>query len=383
MRIGILTGGGDVAGLNTVIRDVVYRAAREKEKVEVVGIRRGWGCLIYHDPEKKDMNPEHAMVLDEESVRNIDGEGGTWLRTSRTNPLKVTSTPDLKEFRGFEFEGKRDMSLDAIKNLENWGIDSLIAVGGDDTLSFARYLKKIGFPVMGVPKTVDGDVAGTDYCIGFATGISRATDYLTSFRSCLGSHERIGVVEIFGRDAGFTGLYTAFAAKPDRVVIPEVDFDMDKLVELLYNDRIKNERRYSLVLASEGAKQKGSEVVYEGKEFDQFNHKKLGGIGKIIESHIKKKLGVETMSERIAYRIRSGIPDAKDRIFASIFANIVFDSITRGNFGMMAAIKNGKPCLVPLEDTENSPKKVDVERFYNSERYRPNYKNLRGSLLLL
>ena len=383
MKIGILTGGGDVPGLNTVIRDVVYRSAREKEKIGVIGIRRGWGGLVYLDPERKDIDSEHAGLLDEPSVRKIDREGGTWLHTSRTNPLKIKNHPNLAEFRGIKFEGERDMTKDVMKNLENLKIDVLIATGGDDTLSYARHLKKIGFPVMGIPKTMDCDVAGTDYCIGFSTAISRATEYITALRSCLGSHERIGVIEIFGRDSGFTGLYAALAAKPDRVVIPEVDFDMDKLVGLLYDDKRKNKSRYSIVLASEGAKPIGCNAIYQSDRRDQYNHKKLGGIGRLIEENIKEKLNIETIEYRLAHLIRSGAPDAKDKICASVFANIVFDAIIRKEYGMMAAIINSKPTIVSLEESASSPKKVDVGRFYNSERYRPNYQNLEGSLLLL
>ncbi len=281
MRIGILTGGGDVPGLNTVIHDVTYRARHEKN-VEVVGIKRGWGGLIYMDPKSKTMDPEHALMLNEGNVRGIDRDGGTFLKSSRIFPLKVKPHQKLKEYRGIHFEGVRGMTSDVLANLDNLGIEKLIVIGGDDTLSYARHLHSVGFPVIGVPKTMDGDVAGTDYCIGFNTAISRACRSITDLRTSCGSHERIGVVELFGRHSGFTALYSAIASKADRVIIPEVPFDIRELSSLILDDKKSSPARYSILLVAEGAIPIGGREETMNGGVDAYGHAKLGGIGKRV-----------------------------------------------------------------------------------------------------
>jgi len=385
MRIGILTGGGDVPSLNTVIHDITYRASREKN-MEVIGIRRGWGGLIYMNPDNLDLDPNHAIILSEDIVRKIDREGGTFLHTSRTLPSKVKAHKDLERFRGIKLKQKeeRDMTGDVLKNLENHKIDYLIVVGGDDTLTYARYLSELGFPLIGVPKTMDGDVAGTDHCLGFSTAINRANEILTDLRTTLGSHERIGVVEIFGRYSGLTALYTALAAKPDRVIIPEVEFEMDRLVELLIQDKERNPSEYSLVLVSEGAKPKGGKMqIDKRKEDDMYGHRKLGGIGRYIARELKKITGENAMEENLRYSLRSGRPSAKDKIVASAYANLAINAILRNKKGKLTSIRNGKLVLVSLEETAKSPVKVDAARLYNVDRFRPNYDKLEEITLVL
>lgn len=379
--IGILTGGGDVPGLNTVIRDFTLRA--NKLGFKVIGIRRGWGGLIYMDPNNQYMDPEHALVLNEYVVRRIDREGGTFLHSSRVRPSTVTKNPDLMQYRGLSFDTATDLTEDVIQNLKNLGIDILVAIGGDDTLSYAVHLQKKGFPVMGIPKTMDGDIYGTDYCLGFSTAISKAADFITQLRTTLGSHERIGVIEIAGRNSGFTALNAALAAKPDRVLIPEVDFDMENLMNLLLDDKKKNPSNYSFCLVAEGAKPKGKDVVYANAMTDDYGHKKLGGIGKLISSYIAYKTGRTIMSEELGYYLRSGNPDAKDRIVASVYANITCDAIAKGHDGLMASMNNGRYKMSPLSEVTKSPKVVDVKRFYNSERYHPIFENFESTEILL
>ncbi len=383
-RIGILTGGGDVPGLNTIIRDITYRAVHENS-FEVIGIKRGWGGLVYMDPDRQGIDAEHAIILTSESVRKIDRDGGTILHSSRVNPSKMSSSPMLKEYRGIEYDKseKRDFTQDVLKNLGNLGIDLLIVVGGDDTLSYALQLHKQGVPVIGIPKTMDGDVAGTDYCIGFSTAISKASNYVTELRTVMGSHQRFGVIELFGRNSGFTALYTALAAKSDRVLIPEVDFSLEKAVELLAKDKRENPSGYSLVLVSEGAKPIGGKIIYADGRTDDYDHKKLGGIGNVVAKYIQECTGEDVISEALRYLLRSGPPDAKDKIMASVYANVAFNGILRGESGVMAANHGGHNCLVPLEFVQASPRKVNVGLAYNTERYCPNYTNFEERTLLL
>ena len=382
MRIGILTGGGDVPGLNTVIHDVTYRAAREKN-IEVIGIKRGWGGLIYMNPDIPYIDPEHAINLTQDVVRRFDREGGTFLRTSRTQPSQVKDHLGLRKYRNLEFKGKRDMTSQVIKNLRNLKIDTLIAIGGDDTLSYALHLHQQGVPVIGIPKTMDGDVAGTDYCIGFSTAITRSNQYVTDLRSHLGSHERIGVIEVFGRYSGFTALYTALAAKTDRLVIPEVQFDINKLAGLLVDDKKRNPSNYCIVIVSEGAKPLGGGEVLKSDRTDAYGNRKLGGIGEMIAEKLEEMTREEVTEENLRYLLRSGSPTAKDKIVASRFANLAVDAILKNKSGVMTSIQNGKLHLASLEETAASPVKVNAALQYDIERYMPNYKNLEGSGILL
>ena len=380
-RIGIFTGGGDVPGLNTAIRDLTVRAYKEGGH-EVIGIRRGWGGLVYRDPSSKEVNDDHTVELNPENVRNVHRTGGTFLHTSRTNPLKVEHHRDLEIFRRIQpFDGERDMTDDVMANLESLRIDALVVIGGDDTLSYARYLnEKFRFPIVAIPKTMDNDVAGTDYCIGFATAVERARALLTDFRTPLSSHERIGVVRIFGRHSGFTALYSSLAAKCDRVLIPEVPYDINLVTDLILSDREKNPSRYALLLVAEGVHPHDGEIVYQEDKKDPYGHKKLGGIEKAIAKHLREKTGVDTMDEELTYHIRGGDPGAKDIITASYFANLAFELLNAGQSGRMVAIRNGVFTHVPLEETAASPTTVDVGRFYNLGRYRPQYAHLMGAV---
>lgn len=379
-RIGILTGGGDVPGLNSVIRNVTVRS--DYEGYEVIGIKRGWGGLIYMDPTGKSDDSEHLVKLDREFVRKIDRTGGTVLRTSRTNPSKASPHPDLEEYRGLKLTGKTDLTQDAVKNIERLGIDVLIAIGGDDTLSFAVKLDQLGINVIGVPKTMDNDVNGTEYCIGFSSCISKSMIMINDLRTPMGSHERFGVIELFGRNAGFTSLYSGYVSGANRVLIPEWDFDPDRLIELLLDDRKKNPSNYAIVLVSEGAKPAGGKILESGKE-DAYGHKKLGGIGYQVSEYIKEKTHYNTIVQQLGYFMRSGPPDAIDQLVAGLWANIAVDCIRDNKFGVMMAIVDGKYDCVPIKMVTEKKRIVDIQKYYNTERYRPIYTNMKGSPLFL
>ncbi|MFC1554000.1 6-phosphofructokinase [candidate division KSB1 bacterium] len=379
-RIGILTGGGDVPGLNTVIHDVSLRC--HYEGIELVGIKRGWGGLIYMDPDGQRDESEHIENLMKSSVRKIDRTGGTILHTSRTNPLNVSYSADLERYRGIKLEKSVDMTDDVLKNLERLGIDALIAIGGDDTLSYAAHLDKCGFNVIGIPKTMDNDINGTEYCIGFSTAISKSMNILNDLRTPMGSHERYGIVELFGRNAGFTALYTGYVSREVRVLIPEFDFDPDHLVELMKRDRKNNPTNYAVVIVSEGAKPAGGDILESGPK-DQYGHKKLGGIGNVISDIIKDRTGYLTIVQQLAYFMRSGAPDAVDKLVAGFFGNMAMDCIVENNYGLLTAIKEGRYATVPIGLVTENMRVVDVERYYNTERYRPIFKNIKGLPLFL
>jgi len=379
-RIGILTGGGDVPGLNTVIHDVTIRA--HYENIEVIGIRRGWGGLIYMDPDGKTDDNAHIVSLNRQNVRRIDRTGGTILKTSRTNPRKVFRNADLEKYRDIKLEQVTDMTNDVLKNIDRLGLDVIIAIGGDDTLSYAVHLKETGVNVIGVPKTMDNDVNGTEYCIGFSSAISKSLMLIDDLRTPMGSHERFGVIELFGRNAGFTALYAAYVSRGDRALIPEYDFDPNHLVKLLVEDREKNPSNYAIVLVSEGAKPIGGRIL-EGGEVDQYGHKKLGGIGFSTAEYIKKQTGYDTIVQRLAYFMRSGPPDALDKLVAGFFANIAFDCVMEKKFGLMMAIVDGKYDTVPVELVTAAKRVVDVGSYYNTKRYRPKFTNMKGLPLFL
>jgi len=379
-RLGILTGGGDVPGLNTVIHDVTLRAYYDN--VEVFGIRRGWGGLIYMDPDGKTSDDEHLVKLDRLGVRRIDRTGGTILRTSRTNPIKVFHNADLEKYRGIKLDKTTDLTNDVLKNIERLGLDALIAIGGDDTLSYAVHLKSKGINVIGVPKTMDNDVNGTEYCIGFSSAISKSMVLIDNLRTPMGSHERFGVIELFGRNAGFTALYSAFMSRESRALIPEYDFDPNHVIELLVHDRENNPSHYAIVLVSEGAKPVGGEILEAGSP-DQYGHKKLGGIGFQVSDFITNTTGYHTIVQRLGYFMRSGAPDAVDKMVAGFFANIAFDCIVNSEFGVLTAIVDGKYDTVPIESVTAAKRVVDVDKFYNKERYRPRFTNMKGLPLFL
>jgi len=382
--IGILTGGGDVPGLNSVIKSVVYGSGERGWRV--IGIRRGWEGLTHLDP-GQELDANYLVPLTRDNTRTIDRTGGTVLHTSRTNPKhmpksKVPAQLGAAELERLSFDGNfYDFTPIVLQNLERLGIGCLIAIGGDDTLSFAAILHQAGAPVIAIPKTMDNDVRGTEYCIGFSTGITRAKELLTRQRTTLGSHERIGIFRIFGRDAGFTSLYTAYVTS-SRCLIPEYPFDLDHLAKLLLEDKRNNPSHYSLVVVSEGATWRERSVGEFG-EADAYGHRKKLDIGSALLQEIKKRTGEEAIASDLTYDLRSGEPDALDQIVATTFANVALDLILDGTTGRMVAIRNGCYTHTSLPDPALGPRRVDVALLYNTERYRPNYSSKLGAPLLL
>jgi len=383
-RIGILTGGGDVPGLNAVIKSVVYQTT--DMDYEVIGIRRGWEGLT-HLKQGPQLDSEYVSILDRNNTRGIDRTGGTVLHTSRTNPPKMRRAGLPKHLSPKKLESLRvsdevyDLTPLVLENIEHLRLDCLIAIGGDDTLSFAKRLDSKGVRVIGIPKTMDNDVQGTEYCIGFSTAISRAKEAITRQRTTLGSHERIGIFRIFGRDAGFTALYTAYVTA-GRCVIPEVEFDLDRLIEILLEDKRNNPSRYAFVIASEGAVWQGHSVEEYG-EADAYGHKKKVDIGHALGEEIRRRTGEEVMVSDLTYDLRSGDPDALDQIVAITFANVAVDLIRGEVYGRLTAVRDGKYTHVPLPDPKLGARTLDIPKMYNATRYRPHYAGRLGSPLLL
>jgi ATP-dependent phosphofructokinase / diphosphate-dependent phosphofructokinase len=382
-RIGILTGGGDVPGLNPVIKSAVYRAS--EIGWEVLGIRRGWEGLT-HVNANEGIDSAYIRPLTRENTRTIDRTGGTVLHTSRTNPRKFAAdkipaviSPD--QLKKMPFDGKYyDLTAVVLDNLDRLGIGCLIAIGGDDTLSFANALSAAGFPVIAIPKTMDNDVQGTEYCIGFSTAITRAKEAITRQRTTLGSHERIGIFRIFGRDAGFTALYVAYVTST-RCLIPEYPFDLDRVCNLLMEDKRNNPSNYSLIVVSEGAMWTEGSVTEYG-DADAYGHRKKMDIGTALAEEVRKRTKQEMMISDLTYDLRSGEPDAIDQIVAITFANIALDLIRDGISGRMVGIQHGCYAAVPLSKLTQGARKVDVARMYNTERYRPHYASKLGAPLL-
>ena len=382
MRIGILTGGGDVPGLNPCIKALVYRAIDEGH--EVIGIRRGWNGVLNYNPELslKD-NAINAIPLDKQTVRTVDRSGGTFLHTSRTNPSKVKAKDVPAHLKDKVTAGDRfDMTLHALKVIEALGLDVLVPIGGDDTQSYSERLHSEGVKVVAIPKTMDNDVFGTDYCIGFSTAVSRSEQLITNMRSSLGSHERIGVIELFGRNSGETSLMAAYLSSVDRALISEVPFDPDKLAALIMEDKRSNPSNYAMLTISEGAMLLGGNIVESG-EADPYGHKKLGGIGQVTTDILKKQTGQEVIYQSIGYMMRSGSPDSVDLMVGFNFANLALDLIGKQIYGRMLAIKNGLYTHIPLSMVTKGIKRVNVDEFYDIDKYRPNIKNLEGKPLFL
>jgi 6-phosphofructokinase len=387
-KIGILTGGGDVPGLNAVIKTVVYRSSELGR--EVTGIRRGWEGLTHVNFDDPASVSRYIRPLDRENTRNIDRTGGTWLHSSRTNPLKMKKVPAFlagEKFNASENTKKGvtstvyDMTPRVLKNVERLELDYLVAIGGDDTLSYAAHLDKQGVKVIAVPKTMDNDVRNTEYCIGFSTAVSRATDAIDRQRTTIGSHERIGVFRIFGRDAGYTALYTAYVNSM-RCVIPEFKVNVDKLIDMLMQDKRSNPSEYALVLLSEGAEWEGYQVEEYGRE-DAFGHRKKMNIAEVLSDRIQEKTGEETIVSDLTYDLRSGSPDFVDRMVASTFAGMAVDLIGKGDHGLMMAINQGCYAAVPIPDPKLGPRKLDVQKMYNTDRYRPSYSDKIGLPIFL
>lgn len=387
-RIGILTGGGDVPGLNSVIKEVTYRAT--ENCCEVIGIRRGWEGLTNLNVDDPDSKSRYVLPLTRENTRTIDRYGGTVLHSSRTNPSKISSLPDFLKNKDFPRKestknGKTqvlyDLSPQVLKSFEALGLSSLIAIGGDDTLSYAAKLHALGVKVIAVPKTMDNDVRNTEYCIGFSTAITRATDAINRQRTTVGSHERIGIFRVFGRDAGFTSLYTAFVASI-RCCIPEYKVNLDKLIELLLNDKKHNPSNYCLVILSEGAEWEGYETREYG-EADAFGHRKKENVAEALSDEIKKRVKEETIVSDLTYDLRSGAPDFVDKLIASTFGTMALECVLSGGSGLMAALVNGCYAMAPIPDPALGPRHVDIASMYNTERYRPNYANKTGLPIFL
>ena len=387
-RIGILTGGGDVPGLNSVIKTVVYRGS--EIDCEVIGIRRGWEGLTHVNLDDPASRARYILPLNRENTRTIDRTGGTYLHSSRTNPAKMKALPPVvkgQEFPKSEMTKKGvtstvfDMTTRVLSNVETLGLDYLIAIGGDDTLSYAARLDTEGFKVIAIPKTMDNDVRNTEYCIGFSTAITRATEAIERQRTTVGSHERIGVFRIFGRDAGYTALYTAYVTSM-RCCIPEYKFNLQHLIELLITDKQYNPSNYALIILSEGAEWEGYQVKEVG-EADAFGHKKKMNVGEDLAEEIKKSTGEETIVSDLTYDLRSGSPDFVDKMVASTFASMAMDCIQQGQHGVMMAIAGGCYQAVPIPDPKLGPRKVDLETMYNTRRYRPNYANKIGLPIFL
>jgi 6-phosphofructokinase 1 len=377
--IGILTGGGDVPGLNPAIRAITIRAIREGYRV--IGIRRGWAGLVDLAPDKNADNSENVRTLSEDLVNRAGRTGGTFLHSSRTRPSHLPQgevPPHLKD----SYPGEsNDVTPEVLKNLEFLGVDYLIPIGGDDTLSYGQRLHQEGVRVVAIPKTMDNDVPGTDYCIGFSTCVTRTIELAHRLRTSAGSHERFLVLEVFGRYAGYTAILPTMAGAADRCVIPEFPFEMERLAELLTADRDKHPSRYSVVLVSEGAKPLGQdEMVFEGGETDQYGHRKLGGIGDLVSAGLKelspkfnRGRRINVVNQRLGYLVRSGDPDAMDSIVPMAFGNLALDLILQGTSGRLVSLRNGVYDSVPIEVVTGRKKAVDIHKFYNPDRLRPRY----------
>ncbi|UCF66652.1 MAG: ATP-dependent 6-phosphofructokinase [Acidobacteriota bacterium] len=377
--IAILTGGGDVPGLNPAIRAITVRSLREGYRV--VGIRRGWAGLIDMTRDQDADNSDHVIVLTEDIVNRVGRTGGTFLHTSRTRPSHLPLDlvpPHLKD----QYTDKiNDLTAEVVKNLDHLGVDILIPIGGDDTLSFGQRLHAEGVKVIAIPKTMDNDVPGTDYCIGFSTCVTRTIELTHELRTTAGSHERFLVIEVFGRYAGYTALLPTMAGAADRCVIPEHRFSIERLAELLVEDRNRHPSRYAVVLVSEGARMVGQEeMIYEGVEADQYGHRKLGGLGDVV-SDVLKKLSpnynngrkINVVNQRLSYLVRCGNPDALDSIVPMAFGNLAVDLILEENFGRLVNLRNGVYDSVPIDVIVGRKKVIDVAKYYNTERLRPRY----------
>lgn len=378
--IGILTGGGDVPGLNPAIRAVTIRALREG--YQVIGIRRGWAGAIDIIRDKEADNSNNYQVLTEEIVNKAGRTGGTFLHSSRTRPSHISKANVPEHLQDTYHDEMNDLTPEVIKNLDFLGIDYVIPIGGDDTLSYAVQLYRGGAKVVAIPKTMDNDVPGTDYCIGFSTCVTRTIMMTNILRTSAGSHERFLVLEVFGRYAGFTAMLPAMAGAANRCVIPEYKFDIERLTELLASDRYKNPSKYSVVLVSEGAMFEGGEMVFQDTTKDAYGHMKLGGIGDLVSVKLKELSPqfnngkpINTITQKLGYLVRGGDPDAIDSIVPMAYGNLALDLILNGIHGRLVVLKNGRYDNMPIEVITSSKKLVDVEKYYNTERLRPHYES--------
>ncbi len=378
--IGILTGGGDVPGLNPAIRAVTIRALREG--YEVIGLRRGWAGVTEIIRDKNVDNSYNYQFLTEEIVNRAGRTGGTFLHTSRTKPSKVNKGDVPVHLKDTYNADENDLTPEVLKNLDWLGVDYLIPIGGDDTLSYAVRLHQEGLKVVAIPKTMDNDVPGTDYCIGFSTCVTRTIALTNSLRTIAGSHERFLVLEVFGRYAGFTAMLPTMAGAAHRCVIPEYKFNIEKLTELMIYDRNHNPSHYSVVLVSEGAMFEGGEMVFADRSTDAYGHARLGGIGDLVASRVKELSAkhnngkaVEVIDQKLGYMVRGGDPDAIDSVVPMAFGNLALDLLLKNTHGRLVVLKNGRYDNMPLDVVTGTKKVVNVDHFYDIERYRPKYEN--------
>jgi 6-phosphofructokinase len=386
--IGILTGGGDVPGLNPAIRGVTLRA--QHEGYQVIGIRHGWAGLVDMVREDDYDNSDNYLVLNEEIVDRAGRTGGTFLHSSRTNPNRVSRSNVPAHLKQSYNDEKNDLTPEVLKNLAWLGIDTLIPIGGDDTLSYGVRLHTEGFKVIGIPKTMDNDVPGTDYCIGFSTCVTRTLQLVNSLRTSAGSHERFMVLEVFGRYAGFTAMLPTMAGAANRCVIPEYKFNIEQLTELLVADRNKNPSRYSVVLVSEGATFEGGEMVFSHDSTDAYGHKKLGGIGDLVSEKIKELSArfnhgktIDVVNQKLGYLARCGDPDVIDSIAPMAYGNIALDLLLKGVHGRLVVLQNGRYGDIPIETVTSTKKVVNIAEHYNTERLRPQFSSFENKPLFL
>ena len=386
--IGILTGGGDVPGLNPAIRAVTFRALREG--YEVIGIRHGWAGLVEMVRDKAHDNSDNFLILTEEVVNRAGRTGGTFLHSSRTNPSRVGKSSVPAHLKNAYNAEKNDLTPEVLKNLAWLGVDYLIPIGGDDTLGYAVRLYQEGVKVIGIPKTMDNDVPGTDYCIGFSTCVTRTIHMANSLRTSAGSHERFMVLEVFGRYAGFTAMLPTMAGAANRCVIPEHKFDMERLTELLVADRRRNPSRYSTVIVSEGAMFEGGEMIFERDTTDAYGHKKLGGIGDLVSEKLKELSpkynngkSIDVINQKLGYLVRCGDPDAIDSIAPMAFGNLALDLLLNKIHGRLVVLKNGRYDNMPIDAVTATKKIVNLKEHYNTERLRPQYSSFEMKPLFL
>jgi 6-phosphofructokinase len=386
--IAILTGGGDVPGLNPAIRAVTIRALREG--YQVIGIKRGWAGAVDIIRNPKADNSNNFQVLTEEIVNKAGRTGGTFLHTSRTRPSNIPKASVPERLQDAYSEEVNDLTPEVLKNLDYLGVDYLIPIGGDDTLSYAVRLYQEGIRVIAIPKTMDNDVPGTDYCIGFSTCVTRTIMMANNLRTSAGSHERLLVLEVFGRYAGFTAMLPTMAGAANRCVIPEYRFEIDQLADLLVYDRNKNPSKYAVVIVSEGAMFEGGEMIFQSSEKDAYGHMKLGGIGDLVSVKLKELSPqynngkpINTINQKLGYLVRGGDPDAIDSIVPMAYGNLALDLVLRKLDGRLVVLKNGRYDDVPIEIVTSKKKIVDVETYYNKERLRPHYKSFEMKPLLI
>jgi len=382
--LGILTGGGDVPGLNPCIKAVVDRAV--DDGYEVLGFRRGWAGPLNINPDDPADDWRWVMRLNKAVVRKIDRSGGTFLHTSRTRPSSMKAKDIPAFLRGQYAPADENATVDltphilhALKHLK---VDGLIAIGGDDTLSYAARLHQENVSIVAIPKTMDNDVYGTDYCIGFSTAVTRSVEFITALRTPTGSHERIAIIELFGRNSGETSLFAAYLSHVDRAIISEVPFDIQKLAAFLVEDKRGNPSNYAIMTISEGATMIGGEIIESG-EADAYGHKKLGGVGELAGDAIKKLTGENIIYQQLGYLMRSGAPDSLDRMVALSYANLATDLIAGGRSGRMVALRDGKYTHIPLSTVISGTKRVDVDELYDRENYRPKVADMLGKPMFL